>query len=107
MKKTIGILIFFCIMLSTGCVNETIGYIPVKDMVYFAETEYDVDTKTSLGEGNTLLWSASDEIVIFEKTSNPSRYILEDGDGETSGKFRCVTSGNGGASLSYNIGFYP
>lgn len=94
-------------MLSTGCVNETIDYIPVKDMVYFAETEYDVDTKTSLGEGNTLLWSASDEIVIFEKTSNPSRYILEDGDGETSGKFRCVTSGNGGASLSYNIGFYP
>lgn len=80
----------------------------VERTVYYAETEDNTGTKTELGEGNALSWSASDEIVIFEKSDKPSRYILKnDFAGERYGEFNYVSGGGNGHILEHNVAFYP
>ena len=90
-----------CILLSTGCVTEVVDDVRHDNTVYYAETEQDTNTRTSLGEDNALLWSAADEIAIFEKKVNQSRYILKEGsEGKSTGEFICIAAGSPAMALN-------
>lgn len=78
---------------------------------YFASVEtFSPDTKTALGEGNSVVWSAEDCIAVFEDSSEGQAYqILDSYIGKNSGEFSLVEglTANGTTAVDGAIAVYP
>lgn len=78
---------------------------------YFASVEtFSPDTKTALGEGNSVVWSAEDCIAVFEDSSEGQAYqILDSYIGKNSGEFSLVEglTTNGTTAVDGAIAVYP
>ena len=72
--------------------------------------EFGAETKTALAFGNSVVWSAGDQLAIFQGESVADKYqVKSDCVGTTSGTFEIVANGSGTpeASFQTNIAVYP
>ena len=68
------------------------------------------ETKTALAYGNSVVWSAGDQLAIFQGESVADKYqVKSDRVGTTSGTFEIVANGSGtpAATFRTNIAVYP
>ena len=77
-----------------------------------AVESFENQTKTSLAENNSIVWTDGDEISIFRGNTLSYRYRLADGfSGQSNASFSVVNEGGndfyGGNELAANIAFYP
>lgn len=108
--KTRVLYLFAALIIFASCTNEEVTtVIPVSDEFY-CSIENEESTRTSLDQNSNVTWSAEDQLVIFKKSSIPSRYqISESHVGKTSGSFYKVNSDefNAGSELDHNVALYP
>lgn len=99
----------------TGCRVEVV-YSSGQDALdypeFTAEVElFDSDQKTSLNENRCLVWSAGDQLAIFQGNSLADRYQVKDSaDGQMNASFSIVRGQegtDGSMSFDTNIAFYP
>ena len=67
-------------------------------------------TKTALAGGNSVVWSAGDQIAVFQGASSADKYqVSEDCVGTTYGKFGIVANGEAAGEQIFdsNIAIYP
>ena len=100
----------FILLISVGlasCVQEIDT--PFNDGNVFVGTMEEIAaTKTSLNQNNQVLWSADDELVIFEKSSSGSKYKVQSQSSGVQANFEKVSAGVGaGTVLDDNVAFYP
>lgn len=72
--------------------------------------EFDVPSKTSLANGNSVVWSSGDQIAIFQGASVADRYqVKEDNVGTKKGAFAIVAKAEGNSDTTFqtNIALYP
>ena len=72
--------------------------------------EFDVPSKTSLANGNSVVWSSGDQIAIFQGASVADRYqVKEDNVGTKKGAFAIVAKAEGNSATTFqtNIALYP
>ena len=72
--------------------------------------EFGRDTKTALAYGNSVVWSAGDQLAIFQGESLADKYqVKSDRVGTTSGTFEIVANGAGTPTATFptNIAVYP
>jgi hypothetical protein len=80
------------------------------DETFAAATEgFGTETKTSLDQSNTVVWSSDDQIAIFMGSSNPSRYQVKGAvSGSSNVTFTKVSSpASAGSQIATNVAFYP
>lgn len=93
-----------------SCTNENIATVIPNTDEFYCSIENEEPTRTSLDQNNNVTWSAEDQLVIFKKSSIPSKYqISESHVGKTSGSFYKVNSDefNAGLELDHNVALYP
>ena len=108
MKKTLflGFVALMLGLLSTACIDPIVSDIAEdnekpaakKTMVFRATLEQlDVDTKTSLENGKTVVWNEGDEIRVFTAGGNPlgAVFTLASGAGTASASFKGPAIGKG------------
>ncbi|MBR4299399.1 MAG: hypothetical protein IKT59_06770 [Bacteroidales bacterium] len=106
-------LLFFaaCISLALGCNSEPeYQKLSVEEMPVIRAVIEDEDavTKTSLGAGNSVLWSEYDTINVFKNSMAGSPYaIMPESVGTTSGVFKCVENKSKGVKIGADVAFYP
>lgn len=72
--------------------------------------EFDVQSKTSLANGSSVVWSTGDQIAIFQGTPVADRYQVKDESvGTKNGIFTIVAKGDGSPASTFqtNIALYP
>lgn len=72
--------------------------------------DFDVQSKTLLANGNSVVWSAGDQIAIFQGKSVADRYqVKEEFVGTKNGIFTIVAKGDGSPASTFqtNIALYP
>lgn len=94
-----------------SCQEESFEGRPDPDNYYASVETFGTDTRTALGEGQSVIWSLEDRIAIFEGTGAGQAYqVLDSYVGKSSGEFAevegLVTEGIG-ASLEGTIAVYP
>ena len=82
------------------------------DSGFHGHMEGFIDTRTSLDQNNNILWSKSDQLLIFNGTTLGSIYEVDENSiGETSASFNyvgAVSSGFvAGTDVDHNIAVYP
>ena len=111
------LLFALCLLTSsvTGCKLEVV-YSSQQDALdypeFTAEVEpFDSNQKTSLNENRCLVWSAGDQLAIFQGNSLADRYQVKDSaDGQMNASFSIVRGQEGtvgSMSFDTNIAFYP
>mgnify|MGYP006932894699 CR=1 FL=1 len=91
-------------MLVAACQREEI----CQTRRYSAVTEGFETTRTSLDEDNRVLWSAGDEIAIFENKDMPSRYqVAESSAGQPSAEFFLMVEAQSGTAAGADVAVYP
>ena len=92
-------------------VEPLMGPDDVKGPAFTAQIEeFGAGTKTALAGGNSVVWSAADQIAIFQGTSVADKYHIDDACvGKDNGTFRIVEKGESAASGTFdaNIALYP
>ena len=80
----------------------------------FARIEEDAFSRTSLSESNNVVWAAADQLTVFDKSSLPAKYqVDEEYVGKNYGGFSPIgseSSGGGlvsGMALAHVIAYYP
>ena len=100
-----------CISLALGCISEPENQkLSVEEMPMIRAVIEDEDavTKTSLGAGNSVLWSEYDTINVFKNSMAGSPYaIMPESVGTTSGVFKCVENKSRGVTIGADVAFYP
>lgn len=97
------IIMLALLLASAGCVQEEIA-----ETRHFRAVTEGVDTKVSLGESNTVLWSESDYVAVFEDNETAGKYKVSDGsDGEQKADFVMVEAAQDRGSIGANIAVYP
>ena len=97
----------------TGCqqVEPIVEPEVVEGPAFTAQIEvFGAGTKTALEGGNSVVWSAADQLAIFQGTSVADKYQVDDASvGGDNGTFRIVANGESAASGSFdaNIALYP
>lgn len=109
MKKSI--FLFFAAVFAFAACQETETYTPAgEDLVLSAHIEQGMQTKTEMGEGNSVLWSEGDQIAAFMKSSASNQYqILSSFVGKSYADFS-ILQGNEpavGADWEHIIAYYP
>ena len=113
MKKLFTILCTFLMLAVSACqqVEPLMGPDDVKGPAFTAQIEeFGAGTKTALAGGNSVVWSAADQIAIFQGTSVADKYHIDDACvGKDNGTFRIVEKGESAASGTFeaNIALYP
>lgn len=83
------------------------------DTTLYATMEEVASTRTMLDDNNNVLWSESDQIVAFMKTSLGLKYqVTPESVGKTAARFTKISTGNpddlyAGSELSHNVAYYP
>ena len=99
MKNKIFILAL--LLASAGCVQEE-----MTETRHFHAVTEGVDTKVSLGEKNTVLWSKSDHVAVFEDNELAGKYKVSDAsDGEQKADFGMVEASDNRGSLGLTLPF--
>ena len=128
MKKLLTIFTFALLLAVTACqqvellVEPEIGQNPsgpefIAQVEEFgagdyagAQTEERTQTKTALANGNSVVWSACDQIAVFQGAAATDMYqVSDDCVGTTSGTFGIVAKGETAAEETFNanIAIYP
>ncbi|MBQ1673368.1 MAG: hypothetical protein II064_04690, partial [Bacteroidales bacterium] len=120
MKKTLflGFVALMLGLLSTACIDPIVSDIAEdnekpaakKTMVFRATLEQlDVDTKTSLENGKTVVWNEGDAIRVFTAGGNPlgEIFTLTFGAGTASGSFEGPDIGKGPYYAFYPSNLVP
>ena len=98
------ILLLAAVMMIAGCQREEMQ----QARSYSAVTEGFEQSRTSLDEDNRVLWSAGDEIAIFENNDKPSKYqITSSSAGKASAEFSLVTPAQKGSAIGADVAVYP
>ena len=108
--KTRVLYLFAAVLVLFSCTNENIATVLPDTDEFYCSIENEEPTRTSLDQNNNVIWSAEDQLVIFKKSSIPSKYqISESHVGKTSGSFYKVNSDefNAGSELDHNVALYP
>lgn len=107
----IRVLYLFAVLVALiSCTNEEVATVVSGNDEFYCSIENEESTKTSLGKNNNVTWSAEDQLIIFKKSSIPSKYqISESHVGKTSGSFYKINSDefNAGSELDHNVALYP
>ena len=112
MKKLFTILCTSLLLAVSACqqVEPLMGPDDVKGPAFTAQIEeFGAGTKTSLASGNSVVWSAADQLAIFQGTSVADKYQVDDACvGGDNGTFRIVEKGESAASGTFdaNIALY-
>ena len=81
------------ILLLVGCQEEIFNEAVGSDKYQATSEAFSTDTKTTLGENRTVVWSSGDQIAIFEDTSVGKAYKVTNASaGKTSGEFTLVNN---------------
>ena len=113
MKKLFTILCTSLLLAVSACqqVEPLMGPDNVKGPAFTAQIEeFGAGTKTALAGGNSVVWSAADQLAIFQGTSVSDKYHIDDACvGKDNGTFRIVEKGESAASGTFdaNIALYP
>ena len=105
MKKYIlGIAAFAALM--TGCSKDDEATTPSAGDVYYTEMGASLPaTRTTLGPGNSVIWSLNDEVSVWsDEVSTPQSYTLIEGAGTNTAKFKTSSTGVNGTTF-YSV--YP
>lgn len=106
MKKYIlGIAAFAALM--TGCSkDDEATTTPSAGDVYYTEMGASLPaTRTTLGPGNSVIWSLNDEVSVWsDEVSTPQSYTLIEGAGTNTAKFKTSSTGVNGTTF-YSV--YP
>ena len=98
------ILLLAAVMMIAGCQREEMQ----QARSYSAVTEGFEQSRTSLDEDNRVLWSAGDEIAIFENKDVPSRYqVAESSAGQSSAEFFLIEEAQSGTAAGADVAVYP
>ena len=98
------ILLLAAIMVIAGCQREEMQ----QARSYSAVTEGFEQSRTSLDEDNRVLWSAGDEIAIFEDNDKHSRYqVSESSAGQSSAEFFLMEDAQSGMAVGADVAVYP
>lgn len=100
------------IFLLAGCQEEPSDNGIGTGNYYASVEEFSSDTKTTLGEGNRVVWSDEDRIAIFEGHDEGQAYqILDSYVGKSTGEFSIIegvtTEGGSGSAFDKTIAVYP
>ena len=93
-----------------SCQNENLSLSESENEDFYCHIENEEITKTAIDENNNVTWSADDQVVIFKKSSMPTKYqVKESSVGKTSGGFYKISTDefNSGFELDHNVAFYP
>lgn len=107
MKKQL-LTLFGAALLFAACSSDSDDIAEVKNSkpVFTAQTE--IETRTSLGEGNNILWSEGDQVTVFLKNSASQRYNVTEGAGTNKAKLTPDVLGEAGVSdWMHNVAIYP
>ena len=113
MKKLFTILCTSLLLAVSACqqVEPLMGPDDVKGPAFTAQIEeFGAGTKTALAGGNSVVWSAADQLAIFQGTSVADKYHIDNACvGKDNGTFRIVEKGESAASGTFdaNIALYP
>jgi hypothetical protein len=113
MKKPFTILCASILLAAIGCRQiEPLVEQELSDGPEFTAhiEDFDVPSKTSLANGSSVVWSAGDQVAIFQGTSVADRYqVMEDYVGTKNGTFAIVAKAEGtpASRLQTNIALYP
>ena len=112
MKKLLTIFTFALLLAVTACQQmEPLvepGVVIGPEFIVRIE-EFDPETKTAL-DGNSVVWSAEDQIAVFQGAAATDKYqVSDDCVGTTSGTFGIVAKGETAAEeiFNANIAIYP
>lgn len=76
-----------------------------------ATEEFNADTKTALGQNNSVVWSLNDELAIFASSTKAGKYrVTDESAGSTNGEFEYVPVGGNfvsGTEIETNVAIYP
>lgn len=75
---------------------------------YRAAVESFDATRTTIGEGNKVIWSAEDQIAVFENSEYAGKFqITLSSAGRSSAEFALVEPGQSGMKLGSDVALYP
>ena len=109
MRKLFIHIAVLALVASCNKVESPVPSTDPSDIVY-ATIEYAADTKTSL-DGEKIVWSSGDEIVVFKGKTLPLKYIVSASSvGTTEGYFKKDADYEllgPSSEISHNVAFYP
>ena len=97
-------------MLLTACSKDeqTQPATAQRQATFTAQTEGAGNTtRTNIDENRNILWTANDQINIFEKNTVSKKYRVSEGAGTTKAKFTYDSGEPTGTPLAHNIAIYP
>lgn len=111
MKKLWMAVTWTAAFVMASCQEESFEGRPDSDNYYASVETFGTDTRTALGEGRSVVWSAEDRIAIFERNGAGQAYqVLDSYVGKSSGEFAevegLVTEGTG-ATIEGTVAVYP
>ena len=113
MKKLFTIFTYVMLLAIAACqqVEPLVKPEAVTGPDFTAQIEaFDAETKTVLTGGNSVVWSAQDQIAVFQGTSTADTYQVDEKCvGTTQGRFGIVAKGESSAGdvFDANIAIYP
>lgn len=102
--------LFASLVALISCTDEQVTTVTTDSDEFYCSIENEELTRTSLDQNNNVIWSAEDQLVIFKKSSIPSKYqISESHIGKTFGSFYKINSEefSAGSELDHNVALYP
>jgi hypothetical protein len=108
--KTRVLYLFASLVALISCTDEKVTTVATDSDEFYCSIENEELTRTSLDQNNNVIWSAEDQLVIFKKSSIPSKYqISESHIGKTFGSFYKINSEefSAGSELDHNVALYP
>ena len=100
-----------CLSLVLGCTDEPVSENLSSEEMHMIRAvieEEDPVTKTSLGTGNKVFWSAADTISVFNNSMSGSPYaVTSESVGTSTGVFKRVEDKSKGVTIGANVAFYP
>ena len=109
MRHIINSLLASMLLLASCTTNADLGISPAPISEPFYASIEDSTTRTYVGDGDKLLWSAGDRVTVFNGNTTPLEYQFAGDDGAASGALNPVSpaSVDSGSALSANYAIYP
>ena len=106
MKKNTTIFLLSSVIAFCGCNKEVSTHFNPDDYPVFSAGMEVLSTKTELGESNTVVWNAGDEVAVFNKNTQLLKYRAQSAGAETVLE-AAGAQGESGNALSARVAFYP
>jgi hypothetical protein len=107
MKKILSILFLFALLASSCSEDELVRNQSSKSLKFTASFEEN-ESRTYMGEGNFLRWTAGDQISLFVANALNQQYQFEGKTGANSGYFKKIGDSFGtGNDLNRHYAVYP